>query len=79
MHVKFLENKNCKIIWHKTRVNGKFWIISNLFSLPSFDFKPGSEIITTMLTFSTTVAPIYQLGLIPCFIDLIKDKFISFS
>ena len=52
MHVKFLENKNCKIIWQKTCVNGKFWIISNLFSLPSFDFKPGSETITTTLTFN---------------------------
>ena len=37
----------------------------------------GSEIITTSLTFSTTVSPIYQLGLVPSFIGVIKNKFIA--
>src|SRR5210317_1032223 len=40
---------------------------ANLLALSSFNFKKGSEIITPNLTFSTTVAPIYQLGLIPHF------------
>ena len=35
----------------------------------AYKFKKGSEIITPNLTFSTTVAPIYQLGLIPHFDD----------
>ena len=50
---------------------------ANLLALASLNFKPGSEIITTTLTFSTTVAPIYQLGLIPRFIGVTKDKFIA--
>ena len=50
---------------------------ANLLALSSFDFKKGSEIITPNLTFSTTVAPIYQLGLIPHFVGVEKNKFIA--
>ena len=50
---------------------------ANLLALASFNFKKGSEIITPTLTFSTTVSPIYQLGLIPHFIDVEKNKFIA--
>ena len=50
---------------------------ANLLGLSSFNFKKGSEIITPNLTFSTTVAPIYQLGLIPHFIGVEQSKFIA--
>ena len=50
---------------------------ANLLGLASFKFKRGSEIITPNLTFSTTVAPIYQLGLIPHFIGVEKKKFVA--
>ena len=50
---------------------------ANLLCLASFKFKRGSEIITPNLTFSTTVAPIYQLGLIPHFIGVEKKKFVA--
>ena len=50
---------------------------ANLLGLASFKFKKGSEIITPALTFSTTVAPIYQLGCIPHFIDVEKNTFLS--
>ncbi len=40
-----------------------------LLSLASLDLNPGSEIITPALTFSTTLAPILQLGYKPKFID----------
>ena len=50
---------------------------ANLLALSSFNFKKGSEIITPNLTFSTTVAPIYQLGLIPHFIGVEKNKFLA--
>ncbi len=50
---------------------------ANLLALSSFNFKKGSEIITPNLTFSTTVAPIYQLGLIPHFIGVEENKFIA--
>ncbi len=50
---------------------------ANLLGLSSFDFKKGSEVITPNLTFSTTVAPIYQLGLIPHFVGVEKNKFVA--
>ena len=50
---------------------------ANLLALSSFDFKKGSEVITPNLTFSTTVAPIYQLGLTPHFIGVEENKFIA--
>ena len=47
---------------------------ANLLALSSFRFKKGSEIITPSLTFATTVAPIYQLGLIPHFIGAVENN-----
>ena len=48
---------------------------ANLLGLASFNFKKGSEIITPSLTFSTTISPIYQLGLTPHFIDVEENMF----
>ena len=50
---------------------------ANLLALASFNFKKGSEVITPNLTFSTTVSPIYQTGLIPHFIGVKENKFIA--
>jgi CDP-6-deoxy-D-xylo-4-hexulose-3-dehydrase len=50
---------------------------ANLLALASFKFKKGSESITPTLTFSTTIAPIYQLGLVPHFIDVERSSFVS--
>ena len=50
---------------------------ANLLALASFNFKKGSEIITPNLTFSTTVAPIYQLGLVPHFVGVEENKFVT--
>jgi len=43
---------------------------ANLLALTSLNLKKGSEVVTPCLTFSTTVSPIIQLGLIPSFIDI---------
>ena len=40
-----------------------------LLALAALDLRKGSKIITPALTFSTTLAPIIQLGFIPIFID----------
>ena len=40
-----------------------------LLAIASLDLEKGSEIITPSLTFSTTLAPIIQLGYVPKFID----------
>ena len=49
---------------------------ANLLAIASLKLKKGSEIITPTLTFSTTVAPIYQLGMIPHIEDVEMNKFI---
>ena len=43
---------------------------ANLLALASLNLKKGSEVITPTCTFSTTVAPILQLGLTPKFVDV---------
>lgn len=46
---------------------------ANLLGILSLDLKKGSKVITPSLTFSTTVSPIVQSGLIPLFIDVDKE------
>ena len=76
-NVKKLENKIARIFGKKYGLMVNSGSSANLLALSSFNFKKGSEIITPTLTFSTTVAPIYQLGLIPCFIGVIDRMFIA--
>ena len=42
---------------------------ANLLALASLCFEKGKNVITPALTFSTTVAPIVQCGLVPNFVD----------
>ena len=76
-HVKKLENIVAKLFGKKYGLMVNSGSSANLLALSSFKFKKGSEIITPALTFSTTVAPIYQLGLIPHFIGVIENKFLA--
>ena len=76
-HVKKLENIVAKLFGKKYGLMVNSGSSANLLALSSFKFKKGSEIITPSLTFSTTVAPIYQLGLIPHFIGVIENKFLA--
>jgi CDP-6-deoxy-D-xylo-4-hexulose-3-dehydrase len=76
-HVKKLENKVAHIFGKKYGLMVNSGSSANLLSLASFKFKKGSEIITPSLTFATTVAPIYQLGLIPYFIGALENKFLA--
>jgi|TARA_B110001452_G_scaffold243465_1_gene226910 CDP-6-deoxy-D-xylo-4-hexulose-3-dehydrase len=75
--VKELEKKISKIFGKKYALMVNSGSSANLLALASFNFKKGSEIITPALTFSTTVAPIYQLGYIPHFIDVEKRSFVA--
>ena len=75
--VKELENKVAKIFGKKFGLMVNSGSSANLLGLASFEFKKESEIITPALTFSTTVAPIYQLGYIPCFIDVERNSYIA--
>ena len=75
--VKSLEKKISKLFGKKYGLMVNSGSSANLLAFASLDIKKGSEVITPTLTFSTTVAPIYQLGLIPHFIDVEKNTFIS--
>ena len=75
--VKEIEKKVSNIFGKKYGLMVNSGSSANLLALSSFKFKEGSEIITPNLTFSTTVAPIYQLGLIPHFIGVEENKFVS--
>ena len=46
---------------------------ANLMGVKALDLAKGSKVITPSLTFSTTVAPLVQSGLIPYFIDVDID------
>ena len=74
--VKSLEKKIASTFGKKFGLMVNSGSSANLLALASLELKKGSEIITPTLTFSTTVAPIYQLGLVPHFIDVGKNTFV---
>ena len=76
-HVKKLENIVAKLFGKKYGLMVNSGSSANLLALAALNFKKGSEVITPNLTFSTTVAPIYQLGLVPHFIGVEKNKFVA--
>jgi len=76
-NVKILEKKVSKLFGKKYGLMVNSGSSANLLAIASFNFKKGSEIITPSLTFSTTIAPIYQLGLRPHFIGVEKNKFVA--
>ena len=49
---------------------------ANLLAITALGLEKGSEVITPALTFSTTVAPLIQCGLVPVFIDVEPDTFV---
>ncbi len=75
--VKILEKKVSNLFGKKYGLMVNSGSSANLLALASLNFKKGSEIITPNLTFSTTVAPIYQLGLVASFIGVEKNKFVA--
>lgn len=49
---------------------------ANLVSMDVLDLPRGSEVITPALTFSTTLAPLLQLGLTPVFVDVVLGTYL---
>lgn len=49
---------------------------ANFLAIELLKLPAGSEVITPLLTFSTTVAPLVQHGLIPVFADVLPGKYI---
>ena len=75
--VKELEDKIAKVFGKKYGVMVNSGSSANLLALTCLNFKKNSEIITPLLTFSTTIAPMYQLSLTPHFIDVEQNKFVA--
>ena len=76
-NVKKLEKTVAKLFGKKYGLMVNSGSSANLLAIASLNLKKESEIITPNLTFSTTVAPIYQLGLKPHFIGVEKNKFLA--
>lgn len=49
---------------------------ANLLAIELLNLPPKSEIITPSLTFSTTIAPLLQKGLVPVFTDVLPGKYV---
>ena len=74
--VKLFEKNVAKLFGKRFGLMVNSGSSANLLAIASLKLKKGSEIITPTLTFSTTVAPIYQLGMVPHFVDVEMNKFI---
>ena len=70
VYTKEFESKIADLFGKKYGVFVNSGSSANLLALTALNLPAGSEVITPCLTFSTTVSPILQLGLIPNFIDI---------
>ena len=75
-NVKNFEKQIAKIFGKKYALMVNSGSSANLLALQCLNLKKNSEVITPLLTFSTTVAPIYQLGLYPYFVDVELNKYL---
>ena len=73
---KEFEKKIAKILGKKYGVMVNSGSSANLLAFEILNLPKGSEVITPVLTFATTVAPIIQKGLIPVFVDVDPDTYI---
>ncbi len=73
---KEFEGKIAKMFGKKYGVMVNSGSSANLLALEILNLPRGSEVITPILTFATTVAPIIQKGFIPVFIDVDPDTYI---
>lgn len=74
--VKEFENKVAKMFGKRYGVMVNSGSSANLLAFEILNLPKGSEVITPMLTFATTVAPIVQKGLVPVFVDIEPQTYI---
>ena len=65
-----LESRVSKMFGKKFGVFVNSGSSANLLALACLDLPKSSEVITPCLTFSTTISPILQLGLVPSLVDI---------
>ena len=69
-HVYEIEEKIAKFFSKKYGIMVNSGSSANYLAIEILDLPKGSEVITPILTFSTTVAPLVKNGLVPVFIDV---------
>ena len=69
------ENRVAKYFGKKYGIMVNSGSSANLLAIELLNLPKGSEVITPILTFSTTVAPLLQKGLIPVFADVEEGKY----
>ena len=75
-NVKEFELKIAKMFGKKYGVMVNSGSSANLLAFELLNLPRGSEVITPILTFATTLAPIVQKGLVPVFVDIEPNTFI---
>lgn len=74
---KEFESKIAKMFGKKYGVMVNSGSSANLLAFELLNLPKGSEVITPILTFATTVAPIAQKGLIPVFVDIEPHTYLA--
>lgn len=74
-HVREMEDKVASLFSKKQGVMVNSGSSANYLTLEILDLPKGSEVITPVLTFSTTVAPIVKNHLVPAFVDVKPGTF----
>jgi len=74
-HVHAMEEKIASLFAKKQGVMVNSGSSANYLAIEILDLPKGCEVITPVLTFSTTVAPLVRNGLIPAFVDVEVDTF----
>lgn len=70
------ESRVAKLFGKKYGVMVNSGSSANLVAIELLNLAPGSEVITPVLTFSTTVAPILKRGLVPVFVDVKQGSYV---
>ncbi len=72
---KEFEERTAKLFGRKYAVMVNSGSSANLLALELLNLPKESEVITPLLTFSTTIAPLIQKGLVPVFADVEVGKY----
>src|SRR3989344_1399902 len=75
--VKEFERRIARLFSKKYGVMVNSGSSANLLALSVLNLPRGSEVITPVLTFATTVAPIVQKGLVPVFVDVKEGTYLA--
>ena len=74
--VKKFENEIATLFGKKFGIMVNSGSSANLLAFEMVDIPSGSEVITPILTFATTLSPIVKAGLIPVFVDVEPETYI---